>query len=75
MAFKAVPFLQAIEGANSWIAAGHKVYQRFQCEGCGNDSLGIEEPNVFYKSGQCDKCGHVTDLVKAGCNYLLVATL
>lgn len=72
---KLVPFDECVQSARKWVEEGHTVYQRFQCEGCGNDSLGIEEPNKFYKSGSCDQCGHVTDLVKTGCNYLLLARL
>ena len=72
---KIVPFKQAVKGANQWIAQGATVHQRFACEGCGNDTLGIEEPNVFYTTGKCDRCGHITDLRKTGCNYLVVARL
>lgn len=31
----------------------------------------MDEPNVLYKSGSCDKCGHITDIEKQGCNYLM----
>lgn len=31
----------------------------------------MEEPNILYKAGTCDKCGHVTDIEKQGCNYML----
>jgi hypothetical protein len=72
---KLVPFQQAVEEANEWLKQGVTVYQRFACEGCGNDTLGIDEPNVFYKSGQCDLCGHITDLEKTGCNYLVLAAI
>jgi hypothetical protein len=72
---KLVPFEQAVEGAIEWIAQGATVHQRFACEACGNDTLGIEKPNVFYTSGSCDLCGHVTDLQKTGCNYLVMAKL
>jgi hypothetical protein len=30
---------------------------------------------VFYTSASCDLCGHVTDLQKTGCNYLVMAKL
>lgn len=48
-----------------------RIYQKFSCENCG-ERLGIDDPNVFYATGQCDKCGHVTDLEKRGCNYMVV---
>jgi hypothetical protein len=70
---KLVPFARAVASAEEWIKAGAIVHQRFACEACGNDTLGIEEPNTFYTTGSCDKCGHITDLQKTGCNYLVVA--
>jgi hypothetical protein len=72
---KLVPFDEVVQRARQWAAAGAIVHQRFACEACGNDTLGIEEPNTFYEFGQCDKCGHTTDLKKTGCNYLLIAKL
>lgn len=51
---------------------GRKCYQKFTCANCGQ-RLTMEEPNVLYTTGHCDKCGHITDIEKAGCNYLLVA--
>jgi hypothetical protein len=35
----------------------------------------MEEPNTFYTTGSCDNCGHVTDIAKNGCNYLLAIPL
>jgi hypothetical protein len=52
---------------------GWTVYQKFTCENCGQ-RLTIHEPNVFYAAGTCDKCNHVTDIAKNGCNYLLSST-
>lgn len=31
----------------------------------------MEEPNVLYKTGTCCQCGHLTDIEKQGCNYML----
>jgi hypothetical protein len=50
------------------------VFQKFTCAGCGN-RLTIEEPNTFYTSGKCDACGHITDIKKDGCNFLVIAGL
>lgn len=72
---KLVPFNEAVRSAQVWVKAGAIVHQRFQCEACGNDTLGIEEPNTFYEFGECDRCKHTTDLRKTGCNYLLIARL
>ncbi len=59
---------EAVEGH---LAAGHDVYQKFSCEECGN-RLTMEESGIFYEQGKCDKCGHVTDLTKTGCNYMVI---
>jgi len=45
--------------------------KKFTCASCGN-RLTIEVPNVFYTTGSCDKCDHITDIVMRGCNYLLI---
>jgi hypothetical protein len=66
------PFTEVLRDAEKYAAAGATVHQRFACEACGNDTLGIEEPNTFYTHGACDKCGHTTDLEKTGCNFLVV---
>ncbi len=53
---------------------GVNVFQKFTCEACKN-RLTIEEPNTFYTSGKCDACGHVTDIKKNGCNFMVIARL
>jgi hypothetical protein len=35
--------------------------------------LTVETPNKFFKQGTCDHCGRTTDIVKNGCNFLLIA--
>lgn len=75
MGLKPIPFDECVESARKWVEMGQTVHQRFACEKCGNDTLGIEKPNTFYEQGECDRCKHITDLRKTGCNYLLVARL
>jgi ribosomal protein L40E len=65
------PFDEAEEGAKKWMADGFEIHQKFTCVKCGA-RLTIEEPNVFYTSGSCDKCGAVTDIRARGCNYLAI---
>jgi hypothetical protein len=65
------PFNEVCHDAEQLIENGATVFQKFSCTKCGQ-RLTIEEPNVFYKSANCDKCGTVTDIAKQGCNYLLV---
>lgn len=66
------PFTEALESAEQYLNSGATIHQRFACEACGEDTLGIEEPNTFYTHGKCDKCLHITDLRKTGCNFLVV---
>ena len=69
---KLKPFNEVLQSANEYAAAGITTHQRFQCEACGNDTLGIAEPNTFYEYALCDKCNHVTNLRKNGCNFLII---
>lgn len=66
------PLTEVIKNAEQYLNAGATVHQRFACEACGEDTLGMEEPNTFYTHGECDKCQHITDLRKTGCNFLVV---
>ena len=43
---------------------GAKVFFKFTCENCG-ERVTFSEPNILYESGECCKCGHITE-VKAG---------
>jgi hypothetical protein len=66
--FRDYPFADCAIKAEALANAGHEVFQKFTCAGCGA-RLQIEEPNVFHKTGTCDKCRVVTDIEKQGCNY------
>ena len=64
------PFYEATRTAEQLTNQGHDVYQKYSCAGCGQ-RLTMEIPNIFYKSGTCDKCDTVTDIEKQGCNYMV----
>ncbi len=65
------PLEEIEEAVAKHIKAGHEVFQKFTCIGCG-ERLMVEEANRLYTSGSCDKCGVVTDIKKTGCNYLVI---
>lgn len=65
------PFDEVVTAADNDIQTGADVYQKFTCVGCGERQT-MEVPNTFYTSGKCEECGHVTNIVERGCNYLLV---
>ena len=47
---------------------GSKVYFKFTCEDCGERVM-FKEPNILYENGECNKCGHVTEVSAGG--YML----
>jgi uncharacterized Zn finger protein len=59
--------------ADRLIGMGAQVFQKFTCEKCGSRQT-IMTPNTFYATGQCEECGHITDIVKRGCNYMVHAS-
>lgn len=68
------PFDEIVESCTRLLAAGNATF--FQKYTCGNpdcrNRLTIERPNTLFTQGKCDECGYVTDIVKAGCNYMLL---
>ena len=46
------------------------VYQKWTCGGCSRRITG-NTPNKLFVEGHCEDCGHITDLKKAGCNYMV----
>lgn len=71
--FKNHPLEICRKAAEEKMNDGWIVYQKFTCAKCGQ-RLTIGVPNVFYATGTCDKCNHITDIAKDGCNYLLSTT-
>ena len=65
------PIENCVETAEKIIEGGGEVFQKFTCEKCSSRQT-IDEPNVFYTSGKCEECNHVTDIRKSGCNYLAI---
>jgi hypothetical protein len=55
------------------ISLGATCFQKFTCEACLARET-MTEPNVLYKTGRCDECGHVTDLEQKGCGFMLVSS-
>ncbi len=65
------PFDAVLKQANEAIERGGEAYQQFTCGGCGN-KLTMDVANTFWTSGSCDKCGAITDIKAAGCNFMVV---
>jgi rRNA maturation endonuclease Nob1 len=47
-----------------------EVYFKFTCANCGN-RCALDQPNVLFEKGTCDKCGHLTHITEGG--FLLKA--
>lgn len=65
------PFTEIALAVEEHAKMGHRCYQKFTCDNCG-ERLGIDTPNIMHTKGICEKCGHITDIVAKGCNYLLI---
>ena len=68
------PLNECAQAAETLVAQGMAVYQKFTCSNCGSRQT-MAERNVFYTSGECQECGSITDITKSGCNYLVHAVL
>jgi len=65
------PFYEVAKTADEMIGLGHTIHQKFTCAGCGVRQT-MAEADKFFTHGTCEECGHVTDIVAQGCNYLLI---
>jgi hypothetical protein len=72
--YRDFPFEDAAAAMEDLVNEGLTVHQKFTCEACGQ-RLTMAIPNKIFETGGCDKCGHVTDIRKTGCNYLYIAKL
>lgn len=63
------PFEEVAETANARIKEGWTIFQKFTCQNCRR-RITIGVPNAFFAIGHCEECGHDSDLMENGCNYL-----
>lgn len=68
---KLYPLDECARAAERHMQKGFEVFQQFNCAHCGAKQT-VATPNRFYISGSCEECGKLTDIIKDGCNYLLV---
>lgn len=50
-----------------------QLFQQFQCAKCKAKQT-MPDPNILYQTGKCEECGHVTNIMKDGCNYMATFT-
>lgn len=65
------PFYEVAKTAGEAVARGDTVHQQFKCAGCGIKQT-MEKPDAFFTKGTCEECGHVTDIEKDGCNFMVI---
>jgi hypothetical protein len=72
------PFDECTKAAHAYAKQGCIVIQKWTCAGCGARLQG--SPFHWTENGRCDEadgkmgCGHVTNIRKQGCNYMLMQT-
>lgn len=67
------PFYEIAAEIEQLVGLGATCFQRFTCEACLARET-MPDPNVLYKAGRCDECGHITNLELRGCGFMLVAS-
>lgn len=63
------PWQDVLDNAERKIAEGWTVYQQFNCAKCGTKQT-MPDENKFYVRGRCEECGHETDIVRDGHNFM-----
>lgn len=67
---KLYPFDEVAKNAENHMKLGATVHQQFNCAKCGAKQT-MGEKNMFFTHGKCEECGHVTDIKKNGCNFMM----
>lgn len=65
------PIAECRRKADRIIKDGGTIFQQFMCANCGEKNT-VDKKNTFYATGKCEDCGHVTNLVNEGCNYMAI---
>lgn len=66
------PFLEVAENFHQQTEVGRAIgFQIWTCDACGARQQ-MEEANRFYETGGCENCGFTTNLVRKGCNFMLM---
>lgn len=67
-------FYKIVAEAEALVAEGNStIFQKFTCEICLARQT-MDRPNALYKTGKCDECGHISNLERNGCGFMLVAS-
>jgi hypothetical protein len=72
--YKDFPFDECMAAAKQLALDGALVHQKWTCDGCG-DRVTANHPNTWTEFGHHEDCGHVTNIRKNGCNYMIITIL
>lgn len=64
------PIEECATAMQPFLDAGCHFHQKFSCEKCGSRQT-IAKADQWFATGACEECGHITDIRKRGCNYML----
>lgn len=64
------PFKEVCKAAEQLAKAGCAVHQKWTCEKCG-ERVTANTANYFTTFGHHEECGHITNIEKKGCNYIV----
>jgi transcription elongation factor Elf1 len=65
------PIMDCIKTAAPLIESGATIHQKFTCAKCKSRQT-VAEANLFFTTGKCEECGHITNIEAQGCNYLVI---
>jgi hypothetical protein len=69
---KLYPWNEIVEAVGALVDKGIQIHQQFNCEKCGAKQT-MDQPDTLFTSGICEECGHETNIVRNGCNYMVHA--
>lgn len=71
-AMKLYPFDEVASALLRRRIEGFTFFQQFNCAACGAKQT-METRNKLFTEGKCEECQHITDIVRDGCNYVLIS--
>ena len=78
--YKDFPWDECWAACERIIADGSDIYQKWTCEKCGERVM-ANQKNTWTEHGHHEEkldgspCGHITDIRKRGCNYMVITLI
>lgn len=71
---KDCPLPEVVSQCRKLIADGGIIFQKWTCGKCGA-RVQANTPNQITEKGHHEECGHISDLTKTGCGFILAMPL